>query len=699
MVDYRKASTSVTTLIIRDVDGMVSFWLEVNDSPSTWIGSASWSGKVNGVTVKGTYSWPAASGRVTRQIGGRWTVNKTQDVTFSIAATGTAGLGGPTSFTQRITRSAPGAPSSLNVTRQSDTQMYMTWTRNGTYTSFVVQRRLNNGSWQTVATVAGSANSYTDKTTKANGKYDYRVAVKNAAGQSGWSNTQTVYTTPAVPTGVSATRQGSGIRVDASGKPPHATSYDVRDGSTVVGSSVSLPWLHASPDPTVTHRYTVRAKRGSLTSAYSSASNTVQLLTPPNAPSNLSPNGATRDSAASVTFSWRHNPVDSSGQTTYELRHRPLGGAWTTLSGTTAQTRTITLPADDYEWQVRTKGDHPDWSAWSSIARVDVIDEPGVAITHPDGLWQSSTVPVEWTFFQAQDRPQSSWQVELLDSSLTVIEARSGQGAATSTTFTSRVTQGEWTVRVRVGAGGIWSEWEEVDFEVLFDPPAEPSITAVWDEEQGGVVIDVEPGDDPDLPDTVALVVERSLDEETWEFVAEVPEATTLIDGQSLTYGETFYRVNALTVENATTSAYTSVEVWSDAVWLSCGEDYELTARLPLTPKVSISAGRERITREWAGRPLPVAYHGETVSRTVSVSGQITDRDLGVPGTETANVARMIQVAQADTSKFLLRTPDRERLYGSIGDVSMPREFAGDHPDGFNGWWGYSFTISEAVRP
>ena len=64
-----------------------------------------------------------------------------------------------------------------------------------------------------------------------------------------------------------------------------------------------------------------------LYSAYSAYSNTVQLLSAPNPPTGLTPNGPVRPVDEPVLFQWTHNPVDSSSQTAYELRHRVPGGA------------------------------------------------------------------------------------------------------------------------------------------------------------------------------------------------------------------------------------------------------------------------------------------------------------------------------------------------------------------------------------
>jgi len=584
--------------------------------------------------------------------------------------------------------SLPRIPTGLTVTRVSDMQQSLGWTRVGTYTSVIVQRQTDDGAWQQVGVAAGNAASFTDATTVANRKYTYRVAGTTAAGQSGWSNSSTVFTTPAAPVGASAARSGNDIVVSVSGVPLWASSFDVRDGATIVGTSVSLPWTHAAPNPALPHTYQVRGNVGALVGDWSAASNTVQLISPPNAPTGLDPNGGVRASDEDVVFQWVHNPVDSSAQTAYELRHRVGAGAWTTLTGTTASTRSVLLSVASHEWQVRTRGTHADFSPWSAVAVVDVIGRPGVAVVQPDIEWEASILPVVWSWLQAQGRPQSAWQAELSQAGV-VLETREGSGAETTMTFARRLTEGSWTVRVRAATGEVWSVWAAATFDVVFDPPATPTISAIWDESQGGVTITALPGEG--APVTVRIVIERSSGD-GWELVAEVTGVTTMIDWESPSYGDIEYRATAFTVEGATAETVIIVAARSDSLWLSGGAGFGVTSRLPFDPKVSISAGRARAVKQYAGRSLPVAYTGEALSRVVNVSGRVTDRDA-----ESASVEQLTRVAQLEHDRFLFRDPDGRRVYGVIGQIDMPRESAMSHPEGWDGLWGYSFQLTETV--
>lgn len=487
VVDYSVGTGSAGRLIIHDSGTTVEFLIRCDD-PATNVGTLRWSGVVNGVSVSGAVGWPSGGG--TRRVGGPWTVSRTQSVSFTMQATGTMGLGGPATVKATISRPVPNAPTGVAITRVSDSQQTLNWLRQSTYTSVVIQRSTNDGAWQQVGVASGNAFTFTDKSTASNRRYRYRVAGVAASGQSAWSAPSAyVYTTPSAPTGIKAVRAGDNITVSASGLPPYYTGFDVRDGSTVIASNVSLPYTHVNPDPAVPHVYTVQAyiSLNSLYSAWSSPSNTVQLISPPNAPTGLTPNGAVWASDEDAVFRWAHNAVDSSPQSAFELQYRVDGGVWTPVTGTTAEQVAVALPVGAVDWQVRTKGSHPDFSPWSAVASFEVIDRPGVAVVQPADAWDASILVVEWTWFQAQGRPQSGWQFELLDAANQVVESRNGSGSSGALQANTRLTEGTWTVRVRAASGEVWSLWATETFTVTFDPPAEPVLSGVWDESQGGV--------------------------------------------------------------------------------------------------------------------------------------------------------------------------------------------------------------------
>jgi hypothetical protein len=579
------------------------------------------------------------------------------------------------------------APSGLTATRVSDTQQNLSWTRNSTYTSVVVQRSTDNATWVEVGRPTGNAASFSDTTTVANERYYYRVAGIGGSGQSLFSNTfGPLYTAPNPPTSVTATKSGVNIIVDATGLPPYATSYDVRDGATVVGTSVALPFTHSSPNPAVVHSYTVRGKVGSVEGAYSTVSNTVQLLTAPNAPTGLSPNGGVLPSGAAVRFEWQHNPVDTTAQTVYELRHRPVGGSFTTLSGTTAAFREVTLDVGVREWQVRTKGDSVDWSPWSAIATVDVITRPAVAVSQPS-TWDQTLVTANWTFTQAQSRPQSAFRARLKNSVGEVIELREGSGAALTQPFTTRLLDGEsYTIEVQAATSGVFSEFGVAGFTVAFVEPSAPTVSAVWNEASGSVELTVfVDNGEPPIPPAVSVSVDRSVDGGvTWEQAFVGLDADfSVSDGESLSFGETLYRVTAFAETGASSEVVASVVADSSALWLSGGTNFFRTVPLRLDVGVSIAASRDRTLQRYDGRSLGVAYAGEQVSRTVEVSGTFFYD-------EQVLVSELVSVAQLPDPLHLYRDPDGRRIYGVLSEVSLPRTSVDV--------WGYSFQLEESDK-
>ena len=459
-------------------------------------GSKSWSGTWGSGSAGQAYFLTAGqqvkivtTGGVRVQLTG-----SARTIQFSVS---TSHFYGATSHTLSVPVPARYAstPTNLKVTRNSDVSHLLQWSRQSTYSSVVVQRRTNGGAWTQVARPSGNAANWTDTTTRAGNKYDYRVAGVGGGGQSGWSNTATVYTSPSTPSGVSATRNGNNIVVDVSGKPAYATGYNIRDGATQVASNVQLPWTHVNPAAASTHTYTVQAVRGSLTSGWSSASNTVQLISQPLAPTGLAPNGAVSVSDTATVLKWKHNPVDSSAQSAGEARYRVKGvTAWTTRTVTTAQQFSVALDAAEYEWQVRTKGAHPDWSPWSAIASATVIDRPGVAVTQPGEVWTKRTVTATWSWSQDQSRPQSAWEAEL-HSPDGLLERRVGSGAGRSVAFTSKLVDGvEYETIVKAATGDVWSDPAAQSFYVQVPPAAPGDMSGVWSEESGAVTVDVQDG-------------------------------------------------------------------------------------------------------------------------------------------------------------------------------------------------------------
>lgn len=297
---------------------------------------------------------------------------------------------------------APAAPTSVIVSRTTDTSTKVQWNNNETvgkpYDSQQVDREINaSGSWSTRVNASGAASSYSDATL-VNNKYRYRVRAENGVGASGFNYSGYIYTTPATPTGATRADAGADQLITWSnsgmGYSEYATEIiGVKNGvtvgalGTVAGPGTSFthtttnvvsPYTVGDKWKYYVHHITTSGSQGVLTSSSSAfTSETAGVTSPPNAPTGLSPNAVTIDPTVAQPLTFVHNPTDTTAMTQFQIRHRLIGaGTWTTEAIVTSGTASWSLPANTYtsgqqfEWQVTTRGSHATFSPWSDSATV-----------------------------------------------------------------------------------------------------------------------------------------------------------------------------------------------------------------------------------------------------------------------------------------------------------------------------------------
>lgn len=362
---------------------------------------------------------------------------------------------------------APAAPTSASASRNSDAKATVTWVRGAgadtTYSRVYVERSTDGGTWTSLGYVAGTATSYADNSISANHSYRYRVRAYNSTAYSSYATSGYIYTTPAAPASVSGGRAQDGTSVIltvANSGTRNATGFDVqyRASSSGTWADATVASSTGTPVESITvsnmsgqFYFRVRNTRGTLASAWAE-SDLVVTITPPNAPTLVSPSSGSTIGATgttkSVTFEWQHNPVDGSAQTAAELRYRRTTvQTWTTVSTTTAQSMAVTLNiGHSYVWQVRTKGADADFGPWSSVQGFDIQYPPTVAMTEP-----SSTV----------DAMPIGYSVDYIDGGFVFVEGTltvKRNGAAvyseplptvatdpeSTSTITGEITSGEW---------------------------------------------------------------------------------------------------------------------------------------------------------------------------------------------------------------------------------------------------------------
>lgn len=415
----------------------------------------------------------------------------------------------------------PAAPTNASVSRNSDNSHTITWTNNSTsgapYQAIRVDRWDNvSNVWTVVTNPGGAPTSFTDTTTVADRRYQWRVHAGNTAGASGFSYTAPghgITTTPTAPTDVTATKVNtSDIRVAWTNTSTYGSDVQVWHAAngvwdasplTTIGYGTVAFYVHPSPLASATHTYRVRAVSDIpvLYSAYST-SNVVQLLTPPNAPSTVAPT-TPQDATLPITLSWIHNSVDTSPQTKKQIRYRLQGAStWTTPAAVSNSTPTWVIAANTWtngvtvEWQVMTWGDHATGSPWSSSG-VFTASRPPLAtlLTPTAGSHVSPRVNVTWAYSDPEGQVQSGWEIQLLNAQSVVVETKTGSGTATSYLLdTSVPDRSTWTIRVRVrDSSGLWStNWSSATITVSYPAPPTPIVSAEWKESDGVAEVSVE---------------------------------------------------------------------------------------------------------------------------------------------------------------------------------------------------------------
>lgn len=440
-------------------------------------------------------------------------LNANKTYYWRVRAENSAGWGPWSSTSSATTKpDKPLAPSNLTVTRVSDTNHTIKWSGSATgerpLSGFYVERRDNtNFMWNRVKSLAGmTSNTWSDTTTIANRRYDYRIKAYNSAGPSDASSSVGVSTRPAAPSNVSAVKSGANINVAWTRNATYAgvTNHVIQDNPggtgwvTVATVGVVSSWTHSSVNASVTHQYRVLARNTSgttLDSAYSATSAVVQLLAPPSAPTRLGPTG-TFDATKPVNVSWRHNPVDTTAQSAYEMQYQLQGaGAWTTVTGTTAQQASI--PALDstgiVEWRVRTKGEHATYGPYSSVGTFSV-EAPGQGyFTAPSGgTITTSRLIVEGGWFHEAGVPLGAWSIDLRLGSGEHLETVSGFGQTFAATFQTALNDQEGYILEGTfsSANGVpGSPSIPLTLYAEFPTPLTVDISADWDRLTGSVAL------------------------------------------------------------------------------------------------------------------------------------------------------------------------------------------------------------------
>lgn len=410
----------------------------------------------------------------------------------------------------------PSAVTSASVSRVSDSKMSISWSRNASgdrpYTYIKIERWNNvSNTWSQIkSNLSGSASSYNDTGVKVNYRYRYRIRAWNDAGYSSYAYTGYIETTPAAPTNVVATRSGSSVvvtwnnpasdvadtmKIEYSEGPAYSSWVELdyaMSGSAVQKTDVSPPNI-------VKYRVWANNSAG-LNSAYVE-SNEVITIVEPNPPTNLSPSSLkVIDVETAQTFSWQHNPLDTSEQTKFSLRYSKTSSSYGTpqVENEVSSNEYHVFAADTFDsgdtyyWQVQTWGSHVDPSGWSEEASFVANTKPEMAITYPENesTISESEIIVTWDYSDVDSDTQSQYSLGLYtEDGITLLETKSGYGTDTEVAFTTILENGV-TYQLKgivADSNGLWSTEVTADFTVEFLPPVKPTLDLTVSEDEAAV--------------------------------------------------------------------------------------------------------------------------------------------------------------------------------------------------------------------
>ena len=496
-------------------------------------------GSMNNSTHCVIYCDGQQSSEVTNASFGTWGTKAIQSWSFTVARpNGTAGrtisvsariwaLYGPSSYASGATASGsasvparqylkPNPPSGFKASRVSDAQMSLTWQGNYTgmdgdrpWTGIYVDRRTDDGDWQNIANLSWNAVNYTDNSTGANHKYEYRLCAYGPGGNSDHVAAPALYTTPAAPASVAVSRvSGTSVRVSADvSTAPYAESYEVQSnlnssGWKAVDTVEMFPITDDAGGGTAVYR--VRSVIGSLRSAWTE-SDPVTTIVPPLAPSVTVAGGASVvPTGTDLVVTWVPNHPDGSAQTAAQVNFRfsppviPETTKDVSGSATSYKIPAMGMPGT-MSVRVRTKGADEDWGAWSGWVSVTVARPPSVHFAVPpvDGAAIGALpLTVEWDVTDSTG--VASQSIALLDASgRTLYSAEPGPKVrelvlGDSTYRLSNAT--EYALRITVRGGSSLTATAERSFRTSFAEPARPTAQAATDPSDMSVAVSVQAG-------------------------------------------------------------------------------------------------------------------------------------------------------------------------------------------------------------
>lgn len=552
--------------------------------------------------------------------------------------------------TRTATYTVPALPpafNTLSATRVSDNQVNLSWTAaSGNIKAVCIERSVDGGSYSEVAVIwNASATSWQDNATSADHSYTYRARYHHEGAYGAYSNTVTVTMTPSAPQTIStAAIQGStNVAVELGNASPVATSLEWQastDGgqtwgasSTVSGSPVTS---FTATGISGTAYIRVRNVNATGTSDWL-VSEQVTTICPPAAPTLISPLGVLDMAGGSVTFTWRHNPLDGSSQTAAQLAYSTNGGStWTTVTKSTEESHTISpIPwaaGTLVTWRVRTKGADANYGDWAQAVQFDVFTAPTLNITSPGATITGMPISLAATYSDMAGYSCQAATVSLTKDGRTLY---SESATINGTSITSSLDVSEflpengetYTVVVTARSSSSLQTTANASFLVDFTEPVEGSLQVQNMPETGYVSLvasyDNTGADEPAVSISVARV---NPDGTVTPLLTDGASGSGIVDRFAPLNTPYQYAVTTKASSQAVKTVYVDNIIESDYWFAYWGENIAKAKWNPENGGIQVT--RPSKTRVYyAGRRDPVSYDGHAVALTETPSWMFIGKD------------------------------------------------------------------------
>ncbi len=299
----------------------------------------------------------------------------------------------------------PNAPSLLNTTVISTSQIDLAWTDNSTTEDgFEVYQSPDNVTFTKIADKGANATTHSVTGLTDATRYYFKVLAKNATGSSGFSNTANAATQFNVVGDLSASAfSSSQINLTWGDNSTTETGYEVlQSGSS--GGPFSVIFTTASNAPgynvtglseNTTYYFQVRAKNGTGTASNSNTANATTLLNPPATPTNMTAEAIAFDK---IRLTWADN---ANNEASYVVE--------SSLNGTTF-TDFATLPANppqpydasglnsSTQYWFRVRAVNAAGANTSNIANATTFPAPpGVPQAFAASIVETTTLTLNWS--------------------------------------------------------------------------------------------------------------------------------------------------------------------------------------------------------------------------------------------------------------------------------------------------------------